>query len=73
MNTSLTPHATAAQESVRALERVLATTRSQWGDATRQAFDQQHAEVAVGSGRKAAKELAALAQQLTTALASLNQ
>lgn len=73
MATPLTSYATAAQEAVRALERSLASSRSQWGDATRQAFDQRYAEPAVASGRKAATELATLAQQFTSALAALKQ
>lgn len=73
MAASLSASATAAQESIRALERALASSRSQWGDATRQSFDQRHAEVAVASGRKVASELSALAQELAAALASLEQ
>jgi|APMI01.1.fsa_nt_gi hypothetical protein len=73
MATPLTSHATAAQEAVRALERSLTSSRSQWGDATRQAFDKRYAEPAVESGRKAAADLSTLAQQLASALAALNQ
>jgi len=69
--TSLHPHATGAQESVRALERALASSRSPWDDATRRSFDQRHAEVLVASGRTVANELASLAQELAAALASL--
>lgn len=72
MAQSLQPHATSAQESVRALERALASSRSQWDDATRQSFDQQHAEVVVASGRSVANELASLAQELAGALAFLS-
>jgi hypothetical protein len=69
---SLQPQATGARESVRALERALASSRSQWDDATRGAFDQRHAEVLVASGRKVANELASFAQELTAALASVS-
>jgi hypothetical protein len=72
MGPSLHPHATGAREAVRALERTLASTRSQWDDATRRSFDQRHAEVLVAEGRKAANELASLAQELAAALASLS-
>ena len=58
-------------ESVRALERALASSRSQWDDATRQTFDQRYAEVVVASGRKVANELSSLAQELAGALVSL--
>lgn len=71
MAPSLQPQASAAQDSIRSLERVLASSRSQWNDATRQSFDQRHAEVVVASGRKMARELASLAQELGGALASL--
>jgi hypothetical protein len=69
---SLLPQATSAKESTRALERALVSSRSQWGDATRQSFDQQHAEVIVASGRKLAEGLASLAQELAAALASMS-
>lgn len=72
MAASLTSQAAAAQESVRALKRALSSSRSQWGDATRQTFDQRHAEVAVASGRKVATELESLAQELAAALASMS-
>jgi hypothetical protein len=69
---SLQPQVIAAQESARALERGLAASRSQWSDATRLAFDQRHAEAIVASARKVAGELVALAEELATALASLD-
>lgn len=72
MAQSLQPHATAAHESTRALERALASASLQWGDATRQSFDQRHSEVIVASGRKVANDLSSLAQQLAAALASLS-
>jgi len=68
---SLQPHASAAQESVRFIERALASSRSQWDDVTRQSFEQQHAEVVVASSRKLADELASLAEELAIALSSL--
>lgn len=71
MAQSLQGHATGAQESARALERALASSRSQWDDATRQSFDQRHAEVVVASGRKVANELVSLAQELASILASM--
>ena len=71
MTQSLQPQAMGAQEAARALERALTTSRSQWNDATRQSFDQRHAEVIVASGRNVASELANFAQELATALASL--
>jgi hypothetical protein len=71
MAPSLVSHATLAQESVRSLDRALATSRSQWSDATRQSFDQRHVEVIVSSGRKVAAELSSLAQQLSAAFSSL--
>lgn len=72
MAQSLQPHATSAQESVSALERALASSRSQWDDAMRQSFDQHHAELIVAVGRSQASELASLAQELAGALASLS-
>lgn len=72
MAASLSSRATQAQEVTRSLERALASSRSQWGDATRQSFDQRHADNIVASGRKAADELASLAQELAAALASLD-
>jgi Mrp family chromosome partitioning ATPase len=72
MAQSFLPQATGVQESTRALQRALASSRSQWGDATRQSFDQRHAEVIVASSRKVADDLAALAQELAAALASLS-
>jgi hypothetical protein len=71
MAQSLSHHATLAQESIRSLERALASSRSQWSDAARQSFDQRHVEVIVSSGRKVAVELSSLAQQLSAALSSL--
>lgn len=71
MTHSLQPQAAGAQEAVRSLERALASSRSQWDDATRQSFDQRHADVVVASGRRVADELASLAQELASALASL--
>lgn len=68
---SLEPQATAAHESVRALERALASSCSQWNDATRQAFDQRRTDVIVVSGREVADVLTSLAQELAAALASL--
>lgn len=68
---SLEPQATTAHESVRALERALASSCSQWNDATRQAFDQRHTEVIVASGRTVADELTSLAREFAAALASL--
>jgi hypothetical protein len=73
MAQSLQPQAAGAKESARALERAIALSRSQWGDATRQSFDQRHAEVIVASGRKVADDLASLAQELAGALASMSQ
>lgn len=72
MTHSLQPQAAGAQESTRVLERALASSRSQWDDATRQSFDQRHAELVVASGRKVARELASLAQELADALAALS-
>lgn len=72
MSQSLQPHATAARESVHALERALASSRSQWDDAMRQSFDQQHVEMIVASGRSVANELTSLAQELAGALAFLS-
>lgn len=71
MTHSLQPQAAAAQEAVRSLERALTSSRSQWADATRQSFDQRQADVLVTSGRMVADELSSLAQELTSALASL--
>lgn len=73
MAAPLTPHATAAHEATQALERALASSQSQWGDSTRQTFDQRHADVAVASGRKVACELSTLAQDLSAAFALLQQ
>lgn len=71
MATPLSAQGAAAQQSVRALERALESSRSQWDDATRQTFDQRHADMLVYSGRGAASELSDLAQELASALASL--
>ena len=73
MTYSIQPHAAAAKESVRTLERSLSASRSHWNDATRQSFDQRHAETIVASGRKTANELTSLAQDLANALSSLAQ
>jgi hypothetical protein len=71
MAQSLSSHARLAEESIRSLERALASSRSQWSDATRQSFDRRHVEAIVSSGRKVAVELSSLAQQLSAALSSL--
>lgn len=71
MTQSLQQQATAAREAVRTLERTLASTRPAWNDARRQTFDQQHAEVVVDAGRRIADELASLAEELASALASV--
>lgn len=68
---TLQPQARGAQEAVQALERALAQSRSHWNDATRQAFDQRHAEAIVTSGRRVASEMDSLAQELAAALASM--
>lgn len=68
---SLQSEAVEATEAVTALERALAASLTQWDDATRQSFDQRHAEVIVASGRKVANEVVSLAQELSSALASL--
>lgn len=73
MAPSLTSRAAQAREAARTLERELASSRSQWSDATRQSFDQRHADVIVSSGRKVADELNSLAQELVAALASLDR
>jgi len=72
MSTSLEPQASGAAEALRAFERALAGTTSQWNDATRHAFDQRYTEPALASGRKAASELADLARDLNSALSELN-
>jgi len=69
---SLHPQAFGAQELTRALERALASSRSQWNDATRQAFDQRHADVVVTSSKRVANELASLAEEMATAWRSLS-
>jgi len=73
MAASLGSRATQAQEVARSLERALAASRSQWGDATRQSFDQRHADVIVSSGKKVADELSSLAQELASAIESLDK
>jgi hypothetical protein len=73
MAQSLQPQATGAEESARALERALTSSRLQWDDATRKVFDQRHAAGIVASGRKVADDLTALAQELAGALASMSQ
>ncbi len=73
MSASLEPRASAAADSLRALERSLAAARAQWNDATRLAFDQRHAEPVLVLGRKAAADLADLARELNSALTELNQ
>ena len=72
MAQSLAPVASAAREALGALERALATSRSQWDDPTRRSFDQRYLEVVVASGRKIADDLTVLSQELTGLLASLN-
>ena len=69
---ALGSRAAEAQECARTLERALASARSQWGDATRQAFDERHGDQIVSAGRKVADELNNLAQELASALASLH-
>lgn len=71
MDTSLEPQASGAAEALRALERALAETSSQWNDSTRQAFDQRYTEPLLASSRKAASELADLARELSSALREL--
>jgi hypothetical protein len=71
MTQSLQPQATAAREAVRTLEPTLVSTRPGWNDARRQSFDQRHAVVVVAAGRGIADELASLAQELASALASV--
>jgi hypothetical protein len=73
MAQSLGSRATQAQEAIQVLERALASTRSQWSDATRRSFDQRHADLIVSSGRKLADELASLAEELAAALGSLDR
>ena len=68
MAAPLGPHAAAAAEALRALERALAGSRSQWNDATRQSFDERHVEPILVSSRKVASDLAALASELNSAL-----
>lgn len=70
---TLQSKAAAAAESVRSLDRVLATARAEWNDSTRQAFDQRHVDAIVTSGRTTAAELQELADELSAALASLRQ
>lgn len=69
----LSSRATQAKDAARTLERALASSRSQWGDATRQSFDQRHADLIVSSGRRVADELNSLAQELAATLASLDR
>ncbi len=71
MAKSLHPHAALAQDSLRALMEVLSSSRSQWDDAARQAFDQQYVEVVLASGKKVANELTSLAADLARCLAAL--
>ncbi len=71
MPLSMNQQAMAAQEAIRALERALMSSQSQWADDTRQAFDRQHAQDVVAAGHKVAEELAALARELSTALTLL--
>ena len=69
MTQSLQPQATAARQAVRALERTLAASRSGWDDSKRHSFDQRHADVVVAAGRRFADELEALAKEMSSALA----
>lgn len=71
MTQSLQAQATAARESGLALERTLSSTRPAWDDAKRQSFDQRHADVVVAAARRIADELASLADDLASALASV--
>jgi hypothetical protein len=72
MAPSLHPAAEAAAEAVRAFERTLNSTRSQWNDNTRRSFDQRNSEVILVKGRNIALELASIAQELDSALRLLD-
>jgi hypothetical protein len=72
MSASLEPQASAVAEALRAFERALAGTMSQWNDSARHAFDQRYTEPALASGRKAASELADLARDLSSAISELD-
>lgn len=71
MTGALGSKADAAREATRTLERALETSRSHWNDATRQSFDQRHADAIVAAGRRVSEELTALAEELDAALAAL--
>jgi hypothetical protein len=73
MGASLDSQASAAAEGLRALERALAQSRSQWNDSVRNVFDQHYAEPVIASGRRAVNELADLARELKSALRALDE
>ena len=71
MRQSLRPHAAAALEAVRSLDRALEAARPGWNDAKRQSFDQQYADGIVAAGRRIANDLASLSEDLEIALSSV--
>ena len=73
MGASLDPHASAAADALRALERALAQARSQWNDPVRNAFDQRYAEPVIASAVRSVNELAGLARELKSALRALDE
>jgi hypothetical protein len=59
MATTLDPTAAASADAVRALERALADTRTQWDDPARRTFDQRHAVVILGDAKQTLADLTA--------------
>lgn len=71
MRYSIRPHAAAASDAVRALERDLTAARLSWDDTSRLAFDRAHADPVLAAGRHVAEELSSLAEDLSSALSSV--
>lgn len=72
MSASLMPAATAISEAARSLERALASSRAQWDDAARHAFDRRFADPIQTDSAKASGELQQLAEDLAAAIRTLN-
>lgn len=68
MNASIDNHAAAYCEALRALQRVLEESRSQWNDTARQAFDRRHVDRIVKDGKRTESDLIRLAADLTAAV-----
>lgn len=68
MTATLDLAVTALADAVRALEQALDSTRAQWNDQARRAFDERHALVILGDARQTVAELQQLAAELSAAV-----